>query len=86
LEEAAAKLEELLVQDPNYALAHSAVAVVYGRLKEHDKATAYADGVCHFEPNDAFSFAALSVTDQRAGRIREAEDAKPRAHMMGRMH
>ena len=38
LDEAVAKLEELIVQDPNYALAHSALAVIYGRLKRHDEA------------------------------------------------
>jgi tetratricopeptide (TPR) repeat protein len=86
LEGAAAKLEELLVQDPSYALAHSALAVIYGRLKRHDDAIAHAERVCQLEPNDAFSFTALSVTYQRAGKIREAEDAKARAQMMGGTH
>ena len=33
LEGAAKKLEELLAQDANYALGHSAMAVVYTRLR-----------------------------------------------------
>ena len=86
LEAAAAKLEELLAQDSSYALAHSALAVLYGRLKRHDDAITHAERVCQLEPNDAFSYTALSVTYQRAGRIREAEDAKARAQMMGGTH
>ncbi|MBI3837014.1 MAG: tetratricopeptide repeat protein [Planctomycetia bacterium] len=38
LDEAATMLERLVEQDPKYALAHSALAVIYGRLKRHDDA------------------------------------------------
>jgi hypothetical protein len=38
--------------------------------------------VCELEPNDPFSFTALSVTLQRAGKIPEAEEALARARMM----
>ena len=62
LEGAVAKLDELLAQDPGYALAHSALAVVHGRLRQHEKAIAHALKVCELEPNDTFSFTALSVT------------------------
>lgn len=82
LEEAVAKLKELLAQDPAYALAHSALAVLYGKLKRHDEAVASAQRVCELEPNEAFSFTALSVTYQRAGKIPEAEDAMARARAM----
>lgn len=82
LEGAVAKLNELLAQDPRYALAHSALAVVHGRLRQHDQAISHALKVCELEPNDTFSFTALSVTYQRAGRIPEAEDAMARARMM----
>ncbi|HEX5447535.1 MAG TPA: tetratricopeptide repeat protein [Pirellulales bacterium] len=82
LEAAAAKLNELLAQDPNYALAHSALAVVYTRLRRHDEAIQHALKTCELEPRDAFSFTALSVTYQRAGRIPEAEDAMARARMI----
>ncbi len=82
LEAAAAKLNELLAQDPNYALAHSALAVIYTRLRQHDEAIQHALKTCELEPKDAFSFTALSVTYQRAGRIPEAEDAMARARMI----
>lgn len=82
LEEAVTKLRESLELDPNYALAHSALAVVYGRLQKHDEAIQHGLKVCELEPDDPFSFTALSVTYQRAGRIPEAEDAMARARMM----
>ena len=82
LEEAAAVCDTLLLQDAGYALAHSMLAVVYTRLRRHDDAIRHAQRVCQLEPNDAFSFTALSVTLQRAGKIPEAEDALARARMM----
>ena len=72
LEGAAKKLEELLAQDSQFALAHSALAVIYTRLRRHDEAIAHALKVCQLEPNEPFSFTALSVTFQRAGKIPEA--------------
>ena len=82
LEAAVAKLQELLAQDPSYPLAHSALAVILGRLKRHDEAIAHAQKVCQLAPNDAFSFTAMSVTYQRAGKIPEAEDAMAKARVM----
>jgi len=82
VEEAVAKLEELLATSPDYTLAHSALGVYLGRIKRHPEAVAHARRVCELEPNDPFSFTALSVTCQRAGLIQEAEDAKARAQML----
>jgi Flp pilus assembly protein TadD len=86
LDDAVAKLNELLAADPGYALAHSALAVILTRLKRHDEAVAHAQRVCELEPNDPFSYTALSITCQRAGKIMEAEDALARARMMQGMH
>ncbi len=82
LEEAVAKLHEALEAKPDYALAHSALAVIYGRLQKHDEAIKHGLQVCELEPQDPFSFTAMSVTYQRAGKIQEAEDALARARMM----
>ncbi len=82
LVEAAAKLENLAAEEPDFALAHSALAVIYGRLGRHDLAIRHGLRVCELEPNDAFSFTAMSVTFVRAGRIPEAEDYKARAAMV----
>jgi tetratricopeptide (TPR) repeat protein len=90
LEEAIAKLEQLVSQQETYALAHSALAVLYGKVRKHEEAVRHALRVCELEPNDAFSFTALSVTYQRAFAgtnqveyIRLAEEAMARAHMIG---
>ncbi|HEY4311047.1 MAG TPA: scaffolding protein [Pirellulales bacterium] len=86
LEGAAKKLDELIAQDSSYALAHSAMAVVCTRLRRHEDAVKHALRTCELEPNDAFSFTALSVTYQRAGKIPEAEDAMARARTIQGHH
>jgi tetratricopeptide (TPR) repeat protein len=89
LPEAAAKLEELLALDADYALGHSALAVVLGKLGRHEEAIEHAQRVCQLEPDDPFSFTALSVTCQRAfagtgnhGYIQLAEEAMARSRMI----
>lgn len=66
LDEAAARLSEALAAEPNYALAHSALAVVLQRMGKHDEAIEHAQKVCELEPDDPFSHTAMSVTFQRA--------------------
>ena len=90
LEAAAAKLQEALGQDESYALAHSALAVVLQRMGKHDEAIKHAQKVCELEPNDPFSFTAMSVTYQRAYSgtnnmdfIRLAEDAMEKSRILG---
>ncbi len=87
--EAAAKLEELVKLDEKYALAHSALAVVLGKLGRHEEAIEHAQQVCQLEPEEPFSYTALSVTCQRAfagtgnhGYIQMAEEAMARSRMI----
>ncbi len=75
LDEAVAKLEAMLIEHPDYPLAHSALAVFYGKLGRQDEAVEHARRVCQLEQDDPFSFMALSMICQRAGRIPEAEQA-----------
>lgn len=89
LEAAAAKLDEALQADPEYALAHSAMAVVQQKLGAHEAAIGHAKKVCELEPTDAFSYTALSVTYQRAyagtgdtGYIQMAEDAMAQSRQL----
>lgn len=89
LEESVAKYAEILVVDPNYALAHAALAVVYGRLGKHDLAIEHARKVCEIAPNDPFSHTQLSVIYQRAYAgtnnpqfIQDAEEAMARSQML----
>jgi Flp pilus assembly protein TadD len=89
LGEAVAKLNEALAADANYALAHAALAVVLQKLGRHEEAINHARRVCELEPNDPFSFTALSVTYQRAFAgtnnmqfIRMAEDAMEQSRIL----
>jgi Flp pilus assembly protein TadD len=75
LDEAVAKLEALVADQPDYALAHSALSVYYGKLDRHEEAVQQALIVCQLEPTDPFSFMSMSLICQRAGRIAEAEQA-----------
>jgi Flp pilus assembly protein TadD len=93
LDEAVVKLEEALAIDDSYALAHSALAVVLQRLGRHEEAIQHARRVTELEPNDPFSFTALSVTYQRAfagtnemGYIRLAEEAMERSRQLSQRH
>ncbi|MGB8854510.1 MAG: scaffolding protein [Pirellulales bacterium] len=79
---AVAALETVVANDPDYALAHSALAAWCTRLERHDDAVRHARRVCELEPNDPFSYTAMSVACMRAGRIAEAEDALARSRMM----
>lgn len=75
LEGAIARLRELLAQHPDYALAHGALSVFYTKLEKFDEAIQHAQRVCELEPEDPFSFVALSLVCQKAGRIADAERA-----------
>lgn len=79
---AVAALEAVVAVDPDYALAHSALAAWCTRLERHEEAIRHARRVCELEPADPFSFTALSVACMRGGRIAEAEEALARSRML----
>jgi len=79
LQEAIGKLEELIAEEPRYALAHAALGKFYSDLEQHDRAVDHAQKVCEIEPDDPFNFTALSIVCQKAGRRVEAEEAMARA-------
>lgn len=79
---AVAALEAVVAADPDYALAHSALAAWCTRLERHDEAIRHARRVCELEPADPFSYTALSVACMRGGRIAEAEEALARSRML----
>lgn len=89
LQEAIDKLQELLQLEPNHTLAHLALAVVYGRVGQHELAVQHGERACELDPSDPFNFTAMSVTYQRAWQgtqkqeyIRLAEDAMAKAQML----
>ena len=88
-EEAIAKLTELHGQDEQHALAHLALAVLYGKVGKHEEAVRHGERACELEPNDSFSFTAMSVTYQRAFQgtqnqryVHLAEDAMAKSHTL----
>ncbi|MCE2726877.1 MAG: hypothetical protein LW698_08875 [Planctomycetaceae bacterium] len=83
---AVAALEDVVAGDPDYALAHSALAAWCTRLERHEEAIRHARRVCELEPTDPFSFTALSVACMRGGRIAEAEEALARSRMLQAGH
>lgn len=79
---AVAAVEELVADEPEFALAHSALAAWCTRLERHQDAVRHARRVVELEPSDPFSYTALSVACMRAGMIPEAEDALARSRML----
>jgi len=75
-------LERLVAEDTDFALAHSALAAWCTRLERHQDAVRHARRVVELEPQDPFSYTALSVACMRAGMIPEAEDALARSRML----
>ncbi len=73
---AIAKLDEAIAIDPNFVIGHGMLAKLYSDIAESDKAIAHAKKVVELEPDDTFSYTALSVIYQRCGKIAEAEHAK----------
>ncbi len=89
LDEAIAKLQEVLALDANHVLSHLTLAVLYGRVGQHDEAIRHGERACELEPEEAFNFTAMSVTYQRAWQgtqiqdyITRAETARDRAQAL----
>jgi len=82
LAEAVQSLEAVVAEFPDFALAHSALAAWCTKLERHDEAVRHARRVVELEPQDPFSYTALSVACMRGGRIAEAEDALARSRAL----
>lgn len=82
LDEAVGKLRELVAQDGTYALAHAALSVFCLRQDKLEEAVEHAQKVCQLEADDPFSFIALSLVCQKAGRTAEAEQAMMQARQV----
>ena len=72
--------KEAVAIDPNFAIGHGMLAKLYADLAEAEKAIDHAKKVVELEPDDTFSYTALSVIYQRCGKIPEAEHAKAMAY------
>ncbi|MBI1324812.1 tetratricopeptide repeat protein [bacterium] len=76
---AIALLEQALQDNPSFSLGHGLIAKLYVDLGEAEKAIEHAKKVVELEPDDTFSYTALSVIYVKCGRIPEAEAAKAMA-------
>jgi predicted Zn-dependent protease len=74
------KLEESVAADPSFAIGHGMLAKLFADLAITDKAIEHAKKVVELEPEDTFSYTALSVIYQKCGKIPEAEHAKALAY------
>ena len=70
------KLEEAVAINPDFAIGHGMLAKLFVDIAEDEKAIYHAKKVVEIEPEDTFSYTALSVIYQRCGKIPEAEHAK----------
>lgn len=77
---AVALLRQAIEIDPGFTIAHGMLAKLYADLAQADDAILHARRVVELEPDDAFSYTALSVIYQRCGKIPEAEEAKAKAY------
>ena len=75
-----AKLEDAAPAHPTAGTGHGRPPKLYVTLAESDKASEHAQKVVELEPDDTFSYTALSVIYQRCGKIPEAEEAKAKAY------
>ena len=81
------KYLEILGTDDSFTLAHLALAVTYGKVGDHEKAVEHGQRACELEPNDPFSFTAMSVTYQRAfAGTRNQEYIHLAEHAMAKAH
>lgn len=70
---ALASLQKALRQDPDLALAHNAIAVLYQQLGEYDKADYHFRRAVDLEPGDSDAQNNYGAFLCRQGRIKEAE-------------
>lgn len=75
LDGAIEKMNALSLQYPDFALPHTALSVWYFKRGLNDESLAHAKKTAELEPEDPFSYVALSLLAQRAGEHAVAEDA-----------
>ena len=82
LDGAIEKMNALSLQFPDYALPHTALSVWYFKRGNNVESLAHAKKTAELEPNDPFSYVALSLLAQRAGDHAIAEAALYKSQFM----
>lgn len=78
-DEAIAKLHAILEDAPDHMLTHCALSAFYNQLDQSGQAVEHARKVCELDPDDPFSYIALSMICRKADLREEAEDAMAKA-------
>lgn len=81
-EEAVEMLTACLAADEKFGLGLHAIVQCLTELGRHDEAIEYGRKLVDLEPNDNFSYIALSRAYQRAGMIPEAEHMMMMGHQV----
>lgn len=79
--QAVEKLEALCRDFPDYALPHAALSMIYSRLDKYEESLNHAELVCELEPEDPFSFVAMSALAIKSGNHEAAEEALQKAQL-----
>ena len=74
-------LETLCRDYPDYALPHAALSMLYCRLDKFEECLNHAELVCELEPEDPFSFVAMSALAIKSGNQAAAEEALQKAQL-----
>ncbi|MBO5436334.1 MAG: hypothetical protein J6A23_01610 [Thermoguttaceae bacterium] len=74
-------LEDLCRDHPDYALPHAALSMLYCRLDKFQECLDHAELVCELEPEDPFSFVAMSALAIKSGNHAAAEEALQKAQL-----
>ena len=80
-DDAIQKLESLCTDFPDYALPHAALSMMYSKKENYAESLRHAAAVCELEPEDPFSFTAMSLLARQSGDKEAAEDALGKAQM-----
>jgi tetratricopeptide (TPR) repeat protein len=81
-DEAMACFDKCLAIDPTYADAILGKAMVHLERGEHDRAIALGHRLAELRPDDVLAFTSLSMFYERAGMIKEAEEAGAKARTL----
>ena len=83
LDEAVAAYRAALTEDPDYADALQALAMVLARQDRLDEAIEYGKRLVQVSPEDELAYTSLSILYQRKGMIAEAEHIGAKARTLG---
>jgi len=82
LESAVEKYRRCVELDATFYDGWHALGMALLKLERYDDATASLQKAIALNPNDQFGWTSLSICHQRAGRIKEAEDAAGKARIL----